>query len=203
MESTSDLTIFVVLLVLVIIGLYMLVFVDKDTNVTSKLYENRFYQPIEQSIGVALLKPIVVSIFQRVSTSAADAAAIANGIEQYNERLVVVRPDNWLIYTYDGVNFQYVTNNINSKLSKCVLPNTLNAVNYRLKKINEKDDYVSEKLKFSCINYTMDQLVRIFGSYSYKTDIDLTDYFDKDKRPNAPLFTVESVLSFLVANSLV
>lgn len=197
-----DVCIFAVLLILCMFGSYLLLFTDNDTNVTNRLYNDRFHDPIEQSIGVAILKPIFVSIFQRVSTPAADADSLINGSGTYNERLVVVRPNNWMIYTADGINFHYITNNVNHSLSRCTVSNSLNAISYRLRKLNEKQDFVSDKLKFSCVNYTMDQLVRIFGSFAYRTDIDMTDYFDKNKRTNAPLFTVESILDFLIANAL-
>lgn len=161
----------------------------------------RFLDPMNELIGVALLRPVVVSVFERASVSA--AGNVGEDDTSYNERLVVVRPNNWLIYTVNGVTFNYITNNVNQAVSKCTMPNALNAVEYRLRSLDEAADYTADRLKFSCVNYTTDQLIKIFGSYAQRTDIDMTDYFDKEKRSDAPMFTVENVLQFLVHNDLV
>lgn len=167
----------------------------------NKVVQSDFLDPMNELIGVALLRPVVVSVFERASVSA--AGNIGEDDTSYNERLVVVRPNNWLIYTVNGVTFNYITNNVNQAVSKCTMPNALNAVEYRLRSLDEAADYTADRLKFSCVNYTTDQLIKIFGSYAQRTDIDMTDYFDKEKRSDAPMFTVENVLQFLVHNDLV
>lgn len=166
----------------------------------NKVVQSDFLDPMNELIGVALLRPVVVSVFERASVS---AAGNVGDDTSYNERLVVVRPNNWLIYTVNGVTFNYITNNVNQAVSKCTMPNALNAVEYRLRSLDEAADYTADRLKFSCVNYTTDQLIKIFGSYAQRTDIDMTDYFDKEKRSDAPMFTVENVLQFLVHNDLV
>ena len=166
----------------------------------NKVVQSDFLDPMNELIGVALLRPVVVSVFERASVSAAGSVG---DDASYNERLVVVRPNNWLIYTVNGVTFNYITNNVNQAVSKCTMPNALNAVEYRLRSLDEAADYTADRLKFSCVNYTTDQLIKIFGSYAQRTDIDMTDYFDKEKRSDAPMFTVENVLQFLVHNDLV
>lgn len=166
----------------------------------NKVVQSDFLDPMNELIGVALLRPVVVSVFERASVSAAGSVGEDTS---YNERLVVVRPNNWLIYTVNGVTFNYITNNVNQAVSKCTMPNALNAVEYRLRSLDEAADYTADRLKFSCVNYTTDQLIKIFGSYAQRTDIDMTDYFDKEKRSDAPMFTVENVLQFLVHNDLV
>ena len=158
----------------------------------NKVVQSDFLDPMNELIGVALLRPVVVSVFERASVSA--AGNVGEDDTSYNERLVVVRPNNWLIYT---------VNNVNQAVSKCTMPNALNAVEYRLRSLDEAADYTADRLKFSCVNYTTDQLIKIFGSYAQRTDIDMTDYFDKEKRSDAPMFTVENVLQFLVHNDLV
>lgn len=167
----------------------------------NKVVRSDFLDPMNELIGVALLRPVVVSVFERASVSA--AGNVGEDDTSYNERLVVVRPNNWLIYTVNGVTFNYITNNVNQAVSKCTMPNALNAVEYRLRSLDEAADYTADRLKFSCVNYTTDQLIKIFGSYAQRTDIDMTDYFDKEKRSDAPMFTVENVLQFLVHNDLV
>lgn len=166
----------------------------------NKVVQSDFLDPMNELIGVALLRPVVVSVFERASVS---TAGNVGDDTSYNERLVVVRPNNWLIYTVNGVTFNYITNNVNQAVSKCTMPNALNAVEYRLRSLDEAADYTADRLKFSCVNYTTDQLIKIFGSYAQRTDIDMTDYFDKEKRSDAPMFTVENVLQFLVHNDLV
>lgn len=166
----------------------------------NKVVQSDFLDPMNELIGVALLRPVVVSVFERASVSVAGSVGEDTS---YNERLVVVRPNNWLIYTVNGVTFNYITNNVNQAVSKCTMPNALNAVEYRLRSLDEAADYTADRLKFSCVNYTTDQLIKIFGSYAQRTDIDMTDYFDKEKRSDAPMFTVENVLQFLVHNDLV
>ena len=167
----------------------------------NKVVQSDFLDPMNELIGVALLRPVVVSVFERASVSA--AGNVGEDDTSYNERLVVVRPNNWLIYTVNGVTFKYITNNVNQAVSKCTMQNALNAVEYRLRSLDEAADYTADRLKFSCVNYTTDQLIKIFGSYAQRTDIDMTDYFDKEKRSDAPMFTVENVLQFLVHNDLV
>ena len=167
----------------------------------NKVVQSDFLDPMNELIGVALLRPVVVSVFERASVSA--AGNVGEDDTSYNERLVVVRPNNWLIYTVNGVTFNYITNNVNQAVSKCTMPNALNAVEYRLRSLDEAADYTADRLKFSCVNYTTDQLIKILGSYAQRTDIDMTDYFDKEKRSDAPMFTVENVLQFLVHNDLV
>ena len=167
----------------------------------NKVVQSDFLDPMNELIGVALLRPVVGSVCERASVSA--AGNVGEDDTSYNERLVVVRPNNWLIYTVNGVTFNYITNNVNQAVSKCTMPNALNAVEYRLRSLDEAADYTADRLKFSCVNYTTDQLIKIFGSYAQRTDIDMTDYFDKEKRSDAPMFTVENVLQFLVHNDLV
>ena len=167
----------------------------------NKVVQSDFLDPMNELIGVALLRPVVVSVFERASVSA--AGNVGEDDTSYNYLFFVIRPNNSLIYTVNGVTFNYITNNVNQAVSKCTMPNALNAVEYRLRSLDEAADYTADRLKFSCVNYTTDQLIKIFGSYAQRTDIDMTDYFDKEKRSDAPMFTVENVLQFLVHNDLV
>ena len=193
-------TTFVLILLLFFLVGTILFLVFTSCLSLNKVVQSDFLDPMNELIGVALLRPVVVSVFERASVSAAGSVGEDTS---YNERLVVVRPNNWLIYTVNGVTFNYITNNVNQAVSKCTMPNALNAVEYRLRSLDEAADYTADRLKFSCVNYTTDQLIKIFGSYAQRTDIDMTDYFDKEKRSDAPMFTVENVLQFLVHNDLV
>lgn len=188
-------TTFVLVLLLFFLVSSILFLIFNSSLSLNRVVQSDFLDPMNELIGVALLRPMVVSVFERASASEDES--------QYNERLVVVRPNNWLIYTVNGITFNYITNNVNKAVSKCTTPNALNAVEYRLRAVDESDDYTIDRLRFSCVNYSVDQLVKIFGSYAQRTDIDMTDYFDKDKRSDAPMFTVENVLQFLVLNALV
>lgn len=188
-------TTFVLVLLLFFLVSSILFLIFSSTLSLNHFVQSDFLDPMNELIGVALLRPMVVSVFERVSASEYES--------QYNERLIVVRPNNWLIYTVNGITFNYITNNVNQAVSKCTTPNALNAVEYRLRTLDETADYTIDRLRFSCVNYSVDQLVKIFGSYAQRTDIDMTDYFDKEKRSDAPMFTVENVLQFLVLNALV
>lgn len=196
LSSARSSTAFVlIILLLFLLGAILYLTFSSSLSV-NKFVQDDFLQPMNELIGVALLRPVVVSIFERVGLRA------NTDDNMYNERLVVVRPNNWLIYTVNGIAFNYITNNVNKSASKCTTPNSLNAVEYRLRALDETVQSI-DRLRFSCVNYTLDQLVRIFGSYAQRTDIDMTDYFDSEKRQDAPRFTVENVLQFLVHNALI
>lgn len=194
---------------------------------SAKTYDATYFRDtINNSAELPLLRPIVVSIFERAVRQGDDdddedvdgTATVRNLSDDdlYNERLVVVRPNNWLIYTNNGLTFHYVTSNVSGSRVNCSTSGSLTAVEYRLKKLDElttsanvddNDDYdsttddgPSRSLRFSCINYTFDQLTRVFTQSSNRTDIDMTDYFDKKNRPKVPDFTVANVLQFLVTN---
>lgn len=190
-------TTFVLVLILFFLVSSILFLIFSSSLSLNHVVQSDFLDPMNELIGVALLRPMVVSVFERVSAAASEDQS------RYNERLIVVRPNNWLIYTVNGITFNYITNNVNKAVSKCTTPNALNAVEYRLRTVDEAADYTIDRLRFSCVNYSVDQLVKIFGSYAQRTDIDMTDYFDKEKRSDAPMFTVENVLQFLVLNALV
>lgn len=190
-------TTFVLVLLLFFLVSSILFLIFSSSLSLNHVVQSDFLDPMNELIGVVLLRPMVVSVFERVSASAFDDQS------HYNERLIVVHPNNWLIYTVNGITFNYITNNVNNAVSKCTTPNALNAVEYRLRTVDESADYTIDRLRFSCVNYSVDQLVKIFGSYAQRTDIDMTDYFDKEKRSDAPMFTVENVLQFLVLNALV
>lgn len=228
-------SVLILLLILIMYVVVALTFDEQTGNLLQQDATRNFVLPVKEAIGVAVLSPIVVSIFERprlvvntatsipssasaVTTAATTAAAAMstamvdkNSIQAYTaytERLIVIRPNNWLVYTANGITFHYITNNVNESRIKCTVPGALNAIVYRLQTIAEAssdnvDDKTSRRLRFSCVNYTMDQLTRVFGRESNRTDIDLTDYFDSSKTSDAPELTVANVLDLLIVNAYV
>lgn len=163
-----------------------------------------FHKAVDEVAQLSLLRPIVVSVYER----ATDESGMSNLTDRdsYQERLVIVRPNNWTIYTNNGITFHYVTSNVSDNRLNCSSSGSLTAIEYRLKQLKEQlyesSDQPTRSLRFSCINYTQDQLTRVFNQSSNRTDIDLTDYFDKKKSSKAPDFTVPAVIQFLVTNLL-
>lgn len=183
-------------LVFLVIGLMF----GSNIDELSETVRRKFEQPMQETLGVELLRPVTVSIYERPSVVRRQAENYDN--DAYSERLIIVRPYNWIVYTSNGITFHYLTRNVSASRSRCVTPNALNAVAYRLRTRGESNDSSSDRIRFSCVEYTFDQLVRIF-SRSNRTDLDLTDYFDKEKNTNAQSLTITSILQFLVYNAYV
>lgn len=204
---------------------------ETDNLFTAEL-EKTFYQPIGEETGLALLSPLTATIYERYNATKsvdqdvaltetflpadldvdlrqrlldykAATSTEASYSYVYAERLVVVKPYNWFIYTPNGTRFYYITSNVNRTRSRCDPASQLNAIEYRLmtqqESVSGKADR-SGRLKFSCLNYTYDNLVRIFGSSSYRSVYDISAYFDKEKNIKAPDLTVDEVLDLLLTN---
>lgn len=181
-------------------------FGGKDNSPLAKNFTTDFRRPIEQRLNLPVASPLTVSIFERSSSTVqppGNKFAVYE-MDSYNERLIVIRPNNWLVYTFNGITFHYIVNNVNRNRTKCKSANGLNAIEYRLRTRNENSKRsFAYDLRFTCIHYTLDQLVRLFNTTANRTDIDVTDYFDRNKFPNAPKYNVYSVLQLLVRNRMV
>lgn len=183
---------------------------DQGGDVFANAAKKNFDRVIKKVTDLPLLQPTIVSVYQRKNW-----IELGVGVDEsvydtnvYDERLLVVKPNNWFIYTSDGITFHYVVNDIDrssssssSSRSVCANVEHLDAVKYSLRPIGDKKLYTS--IKYSCIEYTMDELIRVFAITGNRTDLDLTKYFDSRENPDAPLFTVENVLEFLVVNGYV
>lgn len=127
----------------------------------------------------------------------------------YPERLVIIQPQNWLVYTNNGITFYYITSNVSLSASRCDPSNSVSTIEFRLQTLEEVYDSTklsadkSGRLKIACVNYTFDQLIRIFGSSADKTVYDFSDFFDATKVTNAPKVTVDEILDILIHNGLV
>lgn len=187
-----------------VVLLLLIVYVTRSTSASEP---EDFRETVEEVAQLSLLRPIVVSIFERASADLSSSEISTKQLtdqDTYHERLVIVRPNNWNIYTNNGITFHYVTSNVSDNRLNCSSAGSLTAIEYRLKQLKEQlyKDKPTRNLRFSCINYTQDQLTRVFAQSSNRTDIDLTDYFDKKKNSKAPDFTVPAVIQFLVTNLL-
>lgn len=123
----------------------------------------------------------------------------------YNERLIVVKPQNWFIYTNNGLNFYLISNNVSNRTAQCILDRQLIAVEYRLLKLVEPDTVADTtgRLRVACINYSMDNLIRLFGVQANRTYLDLSRYFDRQYNPNAPPIVVDEILNYLLRHRFV
>lgn len=183
---------------------------DRGGDVFATAAKKNFDRVLKNVTGIPLLRPIVVSVYQRKNwiDLGVDAKENIYDTNTYDERLLVIKPNNWIIYTPDGITFHYVVNDTNrssaaSALSRRVCSNVehLDAVKYTLQPIGDKSRYAS--IKYSCIQYTMDELIRVFAITGNRTDLDLTKYFDSRENSDAPRFTVENVLEFVIVNGYV
>lgn len=164
-----------------------------------------FDAELKSFTGLPLLKPTTVSVYQRRNWTELNDEGdedVVYDTNTYNERLLVVKPNNWIVYTGDGITFHYIVTDLNRSRSLCANAEHLNAVRYTLRAIGDEQTY-SSRIRHSCVEYTLDDLIRIFVATGNRTDLDLTDYFDSRKTEKAPLFTVENVLEFLVVNGYV
>lgn len=178
-------------------------FYGEDQSPLTLNVRSDFEKPLSQAMGVALFGAITISIFERPSSTEGTSSESIYDVDDYNERLVVVRPNNWLIYTFNGITFHYIVNNVNRSRTKCTSVNGLTAVEYRLQTRTEsRRDSYANNVRLSCVHYTFDQLIRLFNTTANRTDIDVTNYFDRNKYPRAPKFSVFSVLQLLVRNRL-
>lgn len=158
-----------------------------------------FYQEIEREIGLAALSPLLITVYVRLRQSRANFDA-----DDYSERLVVVSPQNWMIYTHNGINFHFISNNIDTARGRCDTTRSLHAIEYHLLPLYQQfHGNLSEKLRLSCVHYTYDQLIRIFARSANKTTYNLADYFDKKKNDQAPDLTIEEILDVLIVNSII
>lgn len=181
-------------------------FCGTDKSPLAQSVETDFRRPIEQTLNLAVTSPLTVSIFERSNVGVqppGNKFAIYE-MDSYNERLIVIRPNNWLVYTFNGITFHYIVNNVNRNRTRCKTANGLNAIEYRLRTRgeNNKKSFAYD-LRFTCVHYTLDQLVRLFNTTANRTDVDVTDYFDRKKFPLAPKYSVYSVLELLVVNRMV
>lgn len=173
-----------------------------------------FNQRILKAVDLQPVSPLVVTVYERPiagtasNLSTTDVALWSDDHQsldlRYNERLVVVKPQNWMIYTNNGVNFYLLSNNVSNRTAKCDLDRQMVAVDFRLLTLAESDDARDEsgQLKVACLNYTLDQLVRLFGSDATKrTYLDLSAYFDKKRNPIAPAVVVDEVIDYLLKHN--
>lgn len=180
---------------------------DLGGDVFATTVKKNFDRVVKTVTDLPLLRPTIVSVYQRagggnrLGLRDLDDDSNLYDVDTYDERLLVVKPNNWFIYTNDGINFHYLVNDVDKSRSVCANTDHLNAVRYSLRPIGDAKRYTS--IKYSCVEYTMDSLIRVFAVTGDRTDLDLTDYFDARENVDAPLFTVENVLEFLVVNSYV
>lgn len=181
----------------------------------------KFNKPVETAVGAPMVSPLVVTVYERAGKSGDNlltteiASTSKEGIAQprsnelvdlqYNERLIVVKPQNWFVYTNNGTNFYLITNNVSNRTAQCDLDRQLIAVEFRLLTVDEPADAknTSSQLQVACINYTLDNLIRLFGVNANKSYLDLSRYFDRKVNPRAPLLVVDEIVNYLLANSLV
>lgn len=154
------------------------------------------------TLALQPLSPLVVTVYERwTSTTARDNAYVAVDDQRrpisidYAERLVVVKPQNWTVYTNDGIHFYLLTANLSNRNTNCDLDTQSTAIELRL--ATKSDDKEDERLRFACLNYTQNNLTRVFGSLSDRTYIDLSNHFD------GRTLTVQTVLDYLLQHRLV
>lgn len=182
-----------------------------------------FNKTINSIIVTQPISPLVVTIYElprdNANTSTADllvdkskSADTDNVIDiNYDERLIVVKPHNWFVYTNNGLNFYFISNNLSNRTARCDLDRQLIAVDFRLLTLSESameptttSMDKSGRLKVACINSTYDTLIRRFGvGNANKTYIDLSNYFDKNKNSDAPMLIVDNVINYLLQHNLV
>lgn len=197
------------LIVSILIGSIVVVLVigfrsDLGGDPYARSAKANFETQLKLFTGLPLLRPITVSVYQRRNwTELADGTQdVIYDTNTYNERLLVVKPNNWMIYTGDGITFHYLVNDLSRSQSLCANVEHLNAVRYTLRAIGDEREY-SRRIVYSCVEYTFDDLIRIFATTGNRTDLDLTKYFDRRETDDAVLFTVENVLDLLIVNGYV
>lgn len=176
----------------------------RDTMVT------RFVEPLNQTATRQPLSPLVVTVYERVGQQRTttelrpgDGGDVMD--MAYNERLIVVKPQNWFIYTNNGLNFYLISNNVSNRTAQCDLDRQMIAVEFRLLALAERDTRQDETGRFrvACINYTVDNLVRLFGVAANRTYLDLSVHFDRKLNVNAPTLLVDEIVNYLLAHGLV
>lgn len=216
----------IVLAVVVAAGLFLLGMLTVPTRANVSpigldALQDKFNKPVETAVGSPMVSPLVVTVYERVGksgdnllvTEIASTATVENVTPRadeivdlfYNERLIVVKPQNWFVYTNNGVNFYLITNNVSNRTAQCDLDRQLIAVDFRLQTVDEPESAknTSSQLQVACINYTLDNLIRLFGVNANKSYLDLSRYFDRKINPRAPLLVVDEVINYLLAHSLV
>lgn len=161
---------------------------------------------------IASMNADAVSNFREVlpTSESTTVALMDRAFYNYPERLIVIQPQNWIVYTNNGINFYYLSNNVSISSSRCDPGTSVSAIEFRLLTLDETYDVSgtgqtdkSGRLKIACINYSFDQLIRIFGSSADKSVYDFSDLFDQNKVSDAPKVTVDEVLDILIQNSIV
>lgn len=216
--TTTALTAWLLPLLALLVGGAVLVFVlsrPHADGVAPLLYTLRenFNDRVEAIADVQVLSPLVVTVYERASHGRDNlfTTFVAPTAEQqyidlaYNERLVVVKPQNWMVYTNNGINFYLVSNNVSNRTAHCDLDQQLVALDFRLLTVDEAPDTKDQtgRFKVACVNYTFDNLVRLFGVEANRTYLDLSAYFDKTKNPDAPPVVVDEVVNYLLRHGLV
>lgn len=166
----------------------------------------RFPRDVASLAELAPSSPLVVTVYER-SYSSGEARRDHDDNDRYVERLIVVKPHNWIVYTDDGLRFYLVSNNVSDRTARCDLDRQLIAVEFPLQSrdlsADDNDLDRSGRLRVACINYTLDQLVRLFGVRANRTYVDLSTYFDRRRNPVAPALTVDAVLDYLLQQKLI
>lgn len=198
---------------------YLLVFlvfallVVHSTKASKSIPPQNFYRNFLDSIGLQPLSPLVVTVFERWSDTTRPENTYVAPVKQspngpylldidYPERLVVVKPHNWIVYTNNGVNFYLISSNVSNREANCNLDKQLLAIDYRLRTVNEEDEAIRDKtgrLKLACLNYTLNDVVRLFASAAERTYIDLHSYFAAEKKP----VTIDEILDYLLRENLI
>lgn len=142
------------------------------------------------------LSPFYADVFQRFDVNESD----------YRETLVVVHPFQWFVYSRDGVEFFYLSNQVNAARAPCPA-NRVNSIVFRLQTNaeSEADDNATSdadrpgfsKLQTRCVSHTLDGLLKLFsfanGQVS-RTSVDLS---------HLERYRVEETLDYLLCNRYV
>lgn len=203
-------------LLIISIGVAFIVYLLTSQNVSpspSRDLVERFNDRITRALNAQPLSPLTVTLYERLADNSNNNLATTDVLQLpengetldalYNERLIVVRPHNWIVYTNNGLNFYLLTNNVSNRTAKCDLDTQMVAIDFRLKTITESDESTDDsgRLKVACLNYTMDTLVRLFGNeYTRRSYFDMSKYFDKRYNPSAPKIVVDEVIDYLLAH---
>jgi hypothetical protein len=203
------LTVAVVLLGIAFLIYFLVQRADGFSPVFSNLAE-RFNKRVLEVANVQPMSPLVVTVYERdaeltrgnlITTEVYEDKQDSTVLDlAYNERLAIVKPQNWLIYTNNGLNFYFISNNVSNRTAQCDLDTQSIAVDFRLLTVDESPDQKDQsgRFKVACINYTLDNLIRLFGVSANRSYLDLSAYFDKAKNPNAPLVVVDEVINYLL-----
>jgi hypothetical protein len=172
----------------------------------------RFNDRVREAADLQPLSPLVVTVYERAAPSrhnhfTTDLIGVGPRVLDltYNERLIVVKPQNWMIYTNNGINFYLITNNVSNRTAQCDLDRQMIAIDFRLQTMDEPDDKRDEtgRLKVACLNYTLDNLIRLFGVDANRTYVDLSAHFDKKQNSRAPTLVADEVVNYLLQHGLV